>query len=130
MLNITLLTSVAKSAFVGAVATKLVDTFISTKINTKIEQNKWLRNTKLELFSKLTEDILLLDSEDFSSQIKEIKRSCARVILLVNDKKLELKIEDYLTRLNKLAQNSKIDKNNLSLLNKDMISYLQKNIRL
>lgn len=42
MLNITVLTSVVKSALVGAVATKLVDTFVSTKINNKFEQNKWL----------------------------------------------------------------------------------------
>ena len=54
MLNISLFTSVAKSALVGAVATKIVDTLISTKINNKVEQGKWLRNTKLELFSKLT----------------------------------------------------------------------------
>ncbi|CAM3999590.1 hypothetical protein [Arcobacter cloacae] len=130
MLNVTLLSSVAKSAFVGAVATKLVDTFVSTKINTKIEQNKWARTTKLELFSKLIEDILLLDSEDFNTQIKEIKRSCAKIILLVNDKKLELKIEDYLNRLNRFVQNDRVERNGLSLLNKDMISYLKMNIRL
>lgn len=130
MLNVTLLSSVAKSAFVGAVATKLVDTFVSTKINTKIEQNKWARTTKLELFSKLIEDILLLDSEDFNTQIKEIKRSCAKIILLVNDKKLELKIEDYLNRLNRFVQNDRVERNGLSLLNKDIISYLKMNIRL
>ncbi|PZP13782.1 MAG: hypothetical protein DI602_05520, partial [Aliarcobacter butzleri] len=64
MLNITVLTSVAKSALVGAVATKLVDTFVSTKINNKFEQNKWLRSTKLELFSKLTEEIIVVDLEN------------------------------------------------------------------
>lgn len=130
MLNVTLLTSVAKSALVGAVATKLVDTFVSSKINTKVEQNKWLRNTKLDLFSKLTEDILLIDDGNFHTQIKEIKRSVAKIILLVNDKKLEIKLEDFLNRLNRFSQSDKIEKNALSLVNKDMISYLQKNIRL
>ncbi|MEV9499421.1 hypothetical protein [Aliarcobacter butzleri] len=130
MLNITVLTSVAKSALVGAVATKLVDTFVSTKINNKFEQNKWLRSTKLELFSKLTEEIIVVDLENFQTQIKEIKRTCAKIILLVNDRNLENKIEDYLNRLNKFSQNEKIDKNALTLVNKDMISYLQKNIRL
>jgi hypothetical protein len=128
MLNVTLLTSIAKSALVGAVATKLVDTFVSSKINNKIEHNKWLRNTKLELFSKLTEDILLLDSGNFHMQIKEIKRSVSKIILLVSDKKLENKLEDFLNRLNRFAQNEKIERNALSLVNKDMISYLQKNI--
>ena len=130
MLNVTLLTSVAKSALVGAVATKLVDTFVSSKINTKVEQNKWLRNTKLDLFSKLTEDILLIDDGNFHTQIKEIKRSLAKIILLVNNKKLEIKLEDFLNRLNRFSQCDKIEKNALSLVNKDMISYLQKNIRL
>lgn len=130
MLNVTLLTSVAKSALVGAVATKLVDTFVSSKINTKVEQNKWLRNTKLDLFSKLIEDILLIDDRNFHTQIKEIKRSVAKIILLVNDKKLEIKLEDFLNRLNRFSQCDKIERNALSLVNKDMISYLQKNIRL
>lgn len=128
MLNVTLLTSIAKSALVGAVATKLVDTFVSSKINNKTEHNKWLRNTKLELFSKLTEDILLLESENFQIQIKEIKRSISKIILLVNDKKLENKLEDFLNRLNRFSQNDKIERNALSLVSKDMISYLQKNI--
>lgn len=52
MLNITLLTSVAKSV-VGAVATKLVDTFISTKINTKIEQNNMVKKYKIRTILKI-----------------------------------------------------------------------------
>jgi len=130
MLSVTLLTSVAKSALFGAVATKLVDTLISSKINNKIEQNKWLRNTKLELFSKLTEDILLIDNENFNIQRKEIRKSTVKIILLVKDKKLEFKLEEFLTRLDKFSQNDKIEKNALALVNKDMISYLQKNINL
>ncbi|AXX94542.1 MULTISPECIES: hypothetical protein [Arcobacter] len=130
MLNVTLLTSVAKSALVGAVATKLVDTLVSSKINNKIEQNKWLRDTKLDLYSKLTEEIMLIDDENFQTQIREIKRISAKIILLVNDRKLEEKIEDYINRLNRFSQNEKIERNALSLVNKDMISYLQKNIRL
>ena len=130
MLNVTLLTSVAKSALVGAVATKLVDTLVSSKINNKIEQKKWLRDTKLDLYSKLTEEIMLIDDENFQTQIREIKRISAKIILLVNDRKLEEKIEDYINRLNRFSQKEKIERNALSLVNKDMISYLQKNIRL
>lgn len=130
MLNVTLLTSIAKNALVGAVATKLVDTFISNKINNKVEHNKWLRNTKLELFSKLTEDILSLENENFHLQVKEIKRTTAKIIMLVNDKKLEIKFEDFINRLNKFAQNDKIERNALSLVSKDMITFLQKNINL
>jgi hypothetical protein len=130
MLNITLLTSVAKSALVGAVATKIVDTLISTKINNKVEQGKWLRNTKLELFSKLTEDILSIDSSNVESQIREIKKTSAKIILLINDKKLTDKMENYINNLNKYNISKREEQAMLTLINKDMISYLQKNIRL
>lgn len=130
MLNVTLLTSVAKSALVGAVATKLVDTLISSKINNKIEQNKWLRNTKLELFSKLTEDILSTDISNIETQLREIKKTSAKIILLINDRKLSDKIENYTNALIKFSENERIEKNALSLVNKDMISFLSRNIKL
>lgn len=130
MLNVTLLTSVAKSALVGAVATKLVDTLISSKINNKIEQNKWLRNTKLELFSKFTEDILSIDTLNIEIQLREIKKTSAKIILLVNDRKVNDKIENYINALIKFNENERIEKNALSLVNKDMISFLSKNIKL
>ena len=130
MLNVTLLTSVAKSALVGAVATKLVDTLISSKINNKIEQNKWLRNTKLELFSKFTEDILSIDTLNIEIQLREIKKTSAKIILLVNDRKVNDKIENYINALIKFNENEQIEKNALSLVNKDMISFLSRNIKL
>ncbi len=130
MLNITLLGSIAKSALVGAVATKIVDTLISTKINNKVEQNKWLRNTKLDLYSKLTEDILLIDFSNIQDQIREIKKTSAKIILLINDKRLANKIENYINNLNKFNLSKKEEQGTLSLINKDMIAYLQKNIRL
>ena len=130
MLNITLFTSVAKSALVGAVATKLVDTLISTKINSKAEQGKWLRNTKLELFSKLTEDILFIESSNVEEQLREIKRTSAKIILLVNDRKLTEKIESYINHLNKYNISKRQEQGTLVLINKNMIRYLQRNIRL
>lgn len=129
MLNITLFTSVARSALVGAVATKLIDTLISTKINNKVEQGKWLRNTKLELFSKLTEDILFIEASNANEQLREIKRTSAKIILLINDRKLTNKIENYINNLNKFTISKRPEHSTLSLINKDMISYLQRNIR-
>jgi hypothetical protein len=130
MLNITLLSSVAKSALVGAVATKIVDTLISTKINNTIEQGKWLRNTKLDLFSKLTEDILSIDLSNVDTQIREIKKTSAKIILLINDKKLSDKMEVYINNLNKYNASKREEQITLTLINKDMISYLQRNIRI
>jgi phosphotransacetylase len=130
MLNVTLLTAVAKSALVGAVATKIVDTLISSKINNKIEQNKWLRNTKLELFSKLTEDILSTDSSNIEHQLREIKKTSAKIVLLINDRKLSDKIEHYTNTLIRFSENERVEKSALSLVNKDMVSFLSRNIKL
>jgi len=129
MLNVTLLTSVAKSALVGAVATKLVDTFISTKINNKIEQNKWLRNTKLELFSNLIDDMYLLNQENFDEKIVQIRRNIAKIILVLNDKKLSINLENYLERLNQLKSRNIEDKSFYEL-NQKMITYLKTNIKI
>jgi ribosomal protein L29 len=129
MLNVTLLTSVAKSALVGAVATKLVDTFISTKINNKIEQNKWLRNTKLELFSNLIDDMYLLNQENFDEKIVQIRRNIAKIILVLNDKKLSINLENYLERLNQLKSRN-IENKSFYELNQKMITYLKTNIKI
>ena len=129
MLNVTLLTSVAKSALVGAVATKLVDTFISTKINNKIQQNKWLRNTKLELFSNLIDDMYLLNQENFDEKIVQIRRNIAKIILVLNDKKLSINLENYLERLNQLKSRN-IENKSFYELNQKMITYLKTNIKI
>ena len=129
MLNVTLLTTVTKSALVGAVATKLVDTFISTKINNKIEQNKWLRNTKLELFSNLIDDMYLLNQENFDEKIVQIRRNIAKIILVLNDKKLSINLENYLERLNQLKSRN-IENKSFYELNQKMITYLKTNIKI
>lgn len=103
MLNITLFTSVAKSALVGAVATKLVDTLISTqKLIVKLNKANGLEiQNQNYLHSKLTEDILFIESSNVEEQLREIKRTSAKIILLVNDRKLTEKIESYINHLNK-----------------------------
>lgn len=129
MLNITLLTSVAKSALVGAVATKLVDTLVSTKINNKIEHNKWLRNTKLELFSTLIDDIFILNEKNYDEKIGLIRRNIAKIILVVNDKKVAYKLETYLDRLYQIKMKN-FDSSSFYELNQTMISYLKSNLKI
>lgn len=129
MLNITLLTSVAKSALVGAVATKIVDTLISTKINNKIEHTKWLRNTKLELFSNLIDNLFLLNIENFDEKSPQIRKNIAKIILVLNDKKVSYNLEVYLDSLNRL-KSTNFQQKPLNDLNHKMISYLKQNIRM
>lgn len=127
MLNIAL-SSVAKSALVGAVATKLVDTFLTNRLHNDIEQKKWIRNTKFELFSKLTEEILTMTEENKEENINEIKKTCAKITLLINDKRLLTTIERYLAILVKY-KNQKVGFESLDAANKKMINYLKNNLR-
>ena len=130
MLNIALFTSVAKSALVWPFSSTILFTSISKYISNKVEQGKWLRNTKLELFSKLTEDILSIEDSNIDNQLREIKKTSAKIILLINDKKLTDKIENYINNLNKFNISKRPEHSALTLINRDMISYLQRNIRL
>ena len=47
-----------------------------------------------------------------------------------NDRKLTEKIESYINHLNKYNISKRQEQGTLVLINKDMISYLQRNIRL
>lgn len=127
MVALTLIGSVAKSALVGAVATKIVDSFISTKINTKVEKNKWERNTKIELFSNMCEDIIMINKKNLSDSIIKLKKTSAKVSLLIHDRTLSTKIESYILKLQKIDSNElEMD---LDTLNNKMMSYLRNDIR-
>lgn len=127
MVTVTLLSSIAKSALVGAVATKIVDTLISNKINTKVEKNKWERNTKIELFSHMCEDITMINKKNLADSIVKIKKTAAKVSLLIHDKTLSTKLENYINKLQKIDSNE-IDIN-LDTLNNNMMTFLRNDIR-
>ena len=59
-----------------------------------------------------------------------IKKKSAKIVLLINDRKLSDKIENYTNVLMKFNENERVEKNALSLVNKDMISFLSRNIKL
>lgn len=128
MLTMTLITAVARNALVGAVATKLVDTLITTKINTKIEHNTWLRNTKLELFSILIDDVFLLNEENFEEKSRDIRRNIAKIILIFKDKKLTKTLEKYLKSLQTHQEN--YSSGAFKHDNHQLITYLKTHIHL
>lgn len=127
-MNVSLISSVARNALVGAVASKLVDSLLMNKLNHKNEEKKWRRNTKFELFSKLTEDILILDDDNFEEQFIEIKKTCAKIVLLLNDRKFTDTIERYLEILLKY-KNQDLSFTSLNSTNKKMLNYLSHNIK-
>ncbi|RXJ87966.1 hypothetical protein [Arcobacter sp. CECT 8985] len=136
MLNISLAlaSQVARNALVGAIATKVVDTFITTKVNNKNDQKKWLRTTKLEAFSKLSQEILSIDLNNLKDEnTRSIKEYSAKTILLLEDKKLMNQIEDYLTNLINLNKTSDDrSKDMKQILDKkgiDLVMNLNKNLK-
>lgn len=114
---VNLLGQALKTTLVGAITNKVVDTVITSKLNKKTEHKKWRREVKLQMFSKLSNEILsydLINSE--SSKEKELKELCTKTILLLDDKKLIYKIEEYLNELNKTQRNLIFDENNSNLI--------------
>ncbi|AXX93092.1 hypothetical protein CPU12_12905 [Malaciobacter molluscorum LMG 25693] len=136
MLNISfaLAGQIARNALVGAIATKVVDTFITNKVNNKNDQKKWLRTTKLEAFSKLSQEILSIDLNELKPEsIRSIKEYSAKAILLLDDRRLMNQIEDYLTSLINLDKSSEDRSKDLKkILDKkgiDLVMNLNKNLK-
>ncbi len=125
MLNVALASSFAKNALVGAVVSKAIDTFIMSKINHKIEEKKWIRNKKLELYSQFSEVALEIDKTNFHEKKLIIRKLIAKIMLIEDDKKLGRKINLYLDSLqNKNNYTTQVDDLNISL-----IHYFSKNLK-
>jgi hypothetical protein len=55
--NLIFIGTVIGSASFGAITGKLIDIFLLSRINEKIEKTKWLRQEKLKVFSELSQEI-------------------------------------------------------------------------
>ncbi len=98
---VNLLGQALKTTLVGAITNKVVDTVVTSKINKKSEHKKWRREIKLEMFSKLSNNILSFDLENANAQTqRDLQELCTKTILLLDDKKLIFKIEKFLNELN------------------------------
>lgn len=95
-----LLGTIIGSASFGAIAGKLIDTYLLSRVNEKIEKTKWLRQEKLEAFSKLSQEITSLGFENHSFADEwKLHSLAARSILLINNKKLEKRIRYFIKQL-------------------------------
>ena len=119
--------NIASNALIGTISSKLLDSFLISKATNKLEQQRWVRSTKLELFSQLSEDIFLIDQDNITSNISNIKRTVCKIILLLEDKSLIKKLDDYLFILNEYPH-SNLDIN-LESINNEVIRILGQNIQ-
>ncbi len=88
------------SALFGAIIGKLLDAFLLTKINSKIEKNRWLRQAKLEEFSKLSKELSSLCFENKIFDDEYMLNSIASgTILLIDDKTLVTKIQNFIKEI-------------------------------
>jgi hypothetical protein len=101
--NLTLITIIGSAAF-GAVAGKLLEAFVLTPITDRYERKKWLRQTKMEAFTKLNEEILSLGRK---SQVLDgplpFRALCASAILLIDDQELVAEIINLIEQIYKMS---------------------------
>jgi hypothetical protein len=126
MLAIPFLNSFASNAILGAITTKVLESIITSKTNTKLEQQKWLRNTKLNLFSKLWEEVTLINNHNQVTNYNNIKTISSKIILLTNNKSLQIQLENYIFILNEYPNYKEI---NLHQINNELLYLLSKNIK-
>jgi hypothetical protein len=101
--SLAIIGTVIGSAAFGAVAGKLLDAFVLTRISDKYERKKWLRQTKIEAFTQLTEKMLSLG---IKGQVHDdpwrFRALAAKAILLLDDPKLVEKIQTFIDELYKI----------------------------
>lgn len=95
-----LIGAVAGSAAFGAIIGKFLDAFLLSKINGNIERQKWLRQEKLEQFSKLSKELSSLgfESNSFDNQHK-LHSIASSSILLIDDESLVNRIQNFIVNV-------------------------------
>lgn len=125
MVGMALVGTVARNAIIGTIITKTIDTLIVSKINRRMEEKRWLRDKKLDLFANLSEELLTLDNSNLENSLRNIKRSFSRLILLLDDKKIISQIDSYVQTIN----SKKIDDKEINRISLSLIYKLNENIR-
>ncbi len=133
---INLLGQALKTTLVGAITNKVVDTVVTSKLNKKSEHSKWRRDVKLEMFSRLSSTILAFDLENADAKKeRDLQELCTKTILLLDDRKLILKIEKFLNDLNNTQRKLIFSENENEILEKfkqkslNLVIELNKNLK-
>jgi len=86
MNSLSIVGTIIGSAAFGAVAGKLLDAFILSRVSDKYERKKWLRQTKIEAFTQLTEQMLSLGIKgQLHDDPLRFRALAAKAILLLED---------------------------------------------
>ena len=95
-----LIGTIIGSATFGAIAGKLLDAFLLSKINDNVQRHKWLREAKLEEFSKLSKEFSSLGFNDNSfDDLYKLNSIVSGSILLIDDKVLVKRVQLFVQNL-------------------------------
>jgi len=104
--GIALAGTIVGSAAFGAIAGKLLEAYLLAPIADKYERKKWLRQTKIEAFTKLNEEMLSLGLRSGVSDDRWRFLSLAsKTILLLEDNELIDEIQKFIDDLYQINTN-------------------------
>jgi hypothetical protein len=102
--KIALIGTIIGSAAFGAIAGKLIEAFLLTPIVDKYERKKWLRQARIEAYSKLIEEILSLGLQSgVADNPWQFRAISSKAILLIEDNSLVKEIGNLITDIYKLT---------------------------
>lgn len=96
MIALTAINTLASNALVGTIATKLIDSIISSKISQRQDSKKWLREKRLNTFSTLSDEIVTMNCENLLEKKVAIRSIISKLVLLSNDKELVNTLNNYM----------------------------------
>ncbi len=129
-----LIGTVVRTAAFGAIAGKILDSLVLSKINNNIDQKKWLRQSKLETYSCFCDKILNAHVGKLSNdEFGQLRAHATKSILLLDDKKVINYINHYLYSLNlQYSTKESSNESETSKMNKkglEIIHLLNKNLK-
>lgn len=96
MIALPAINTIASNALFGTIATKLIDSVISSKISQKQDSKKWLREKKLNAFSNLSDEVVTITCENLTEKKVIIRTIISKLVLLIEDKKLINTLNNYM----------------------------------
>lgn len=127
MIALPAINTIASNALFGTIATKLIDSMISSKISQKQDRKKWLREKRLSVFSSLNDEISSITCENLIEKKQTIKSIISQLVLLIEDKKLINTLHNYVY----ILEEYDCFKNeiNMNQINDELITNIRINVK-
>jgi len=127
MIALPAINTIASNALFGTIATKLIDSMISSKISQKQDRKKWLREKRLSVFSSLNDEISSITCENLIEKKQTVKSIISQLVLLIEDKKLINTLNNYVY----ILEEYDCFKNeiNMNQINDELITNIRINVK-